>query len=103
MTQISLSINQVGPLPADKDKASQLLLKELEGIWLSKVVKSAHTPFRANQTQSFAFSTFQDMFDEAMGRAVAEKGVLNLSAANQRQLFPENVAKELKISPESEG
>lgn len=77
----------IGSLPRNPKARLQKAAHDMEGLWLSQILKEA-TPKGGMLGKSFAASTFQDMMSQALAQKIADTGLIGLSDSLTRQLLP---------------
>lgn len=88
LQSIASSDSPLGPMPHNPKERLKKAATALEGIWVTQILKQAR-PKNSMFGKSFASETFKDMFDQAIGQNMAERGVLGLADSLIRQLMPE--------------
>lgn len=92
MGSMSITGNVIGPLPNDPREKIKVLATELEGIWCAHIMQESHVALDGFSRKSFAEKMFRSMFDEMVGQALADSGVLGLADKMSRQLLPEKTS-----------
>lgn len=83
-------IGSIGALPSGELERLTYASKKLEAVWLSHILKEAHSSNGGFLEKSMASKMFREMLDEALAEKMAERGTTGLTEILVKRLLPAN-------------